>query len=375
MSHSPRSLSIMTKEQRLLSDLVLVADEYILKKNDIPKLREQLLQDLKLLNNFELAQFYIYSAHLITLIHFISEEYWLAQRKQTSVQVSFKDFLDLYLEVELSSIHFLHDYLRNSSVPKLKNLIKHAQVFVQASLVFIMQQESFDQKEFATKALYEMSVLYKFEDELNKKLSLLQKNTNWSNYRTFDDMDIIFNLDYTLDIGMRTDMKTNERLYEGAGVGVQSGYSNIILALSYLNPPMGSTLVDLGSGYGRVGLTLGLMRTDMNFLGFEYVKHRVDVANLTCEKFELCKKIHFYHQDLSDPGFLLPEAEIYYLYDPFSRQTYEFILQQLINLSHTKKITIVTKGNAKEWFMPISIENKWQQPTHFENSNICIFQN
>lgn len=365
----------MTKEQQLLLDLVLAADDIILKQNDIPKLREQLNQDLKLLSNLEMAQFYVYSAHLITLSNFISEEYWLAQKNQLSGQVSFKDFLDPYLKVELSSIHFLHEYLRNASVPKLKNLIKHTQVFVQATLVLIKQQESIDQKEFATKALYEMSVLYKFEDDLNKKLSLLQQNTNWSNYRTFDDMDIIFNLDYTLDIGMRTNMMTNERLYEGAGVGVQSGYSNIILALSYLNPPLGSTLVDLGSGYGRVGLTLGLMRTDMNFLGFEYVKHRVDAANLTCEKFDLCKKIHFYHQDLSDPEFLLPDAEIYYLYDPFSRQTYEFILQQLLKLSHTKKITIVTKGNAKEWFMPISIENKWQQPIHFENSNICIFQN
>ena len=79
-------------------------------------------------------------------------------------------------------------------------------------------------------------------------------------YRAFDGLDHIFKLDYDLEEKTRNNpISSDERLYSGSGVGVQSGYSTILLALHHLDPVPGCRMVDLGSGYGRGGLVSALL--------------------------------------------------------------------------------------------------------------------
>jgi tRNA1(Val) A37 N6-methylase TrmN6 len=99
---------------------------------------------------------------------------------------------------------------------------------------------------------------------------------------------------------------------------MELGYSTVLTALRYLYPTQGSRFIDLGSGYGRLGFVIGLLRPDMDFKGYEFVRHRVDNAMLTVENLDLQDHVQFYTQDLSSRDFQIPDAEIYYLYDPFS---------------------------------------------------------
>ena len=193
-------------------------------------------------------------------------------------------------------------------------------------------------------------------------------------YRTFDKLDEIFALNYQLDLDMLVDHESKERLYQRSGVGVQSGYSTILLALNRMEAPIGSTVVDLGSGYGRVGLVCSLIRPDIKFLGYEYVPHRVDISNNATAAFGLEESLRFKVQDLSLKSFSVPIADFYYLYDPFSEETYKYILDQIVRISQERDITIVTKGNARNWLVRIAKEHSWASPIYIDDSNLCIFR-
>jgi Methyltransferase domain len=170
--------------------------------------------------------------------------------------------------------------------------------------------------------------------------------THDSVYRAFDAMDEVFGVDYTVDDGMLENQ--TERLYEGGGVGVQTSYSSLLTTLQALSLPSKATMVDLGSGFGRIGFTLGCLRPDVQFVGYEYVDHRVQMSKDVAMKMGLTN-VQFFTQDLSDRDFKIPVADVYYMFDPFNRETYAYVLDQLIEIGKSKSITIVTKGRANVW--------------------------
>nr|HPI39860.1 SAM-dependent methyltransferase [Pseudobdellovibrionaceae bacterium] len=123
----------------------------------------------------------------------------------------------------------------------------------------------------------------------------------------------------------------------------------------------------------RLGFVVGLMRPDVDFIGYEFVQHRVDGATAMVKNFSIEKHVHFYTQDLSSREFQIPDAEIYYMYDPFSHETYEYILSQLIKISHRRKIIIATKGNARQPLMEVSARLGWPPPQEYDHGNLCLF--
>jgi hypothetical protein len=193
-------------------------------------------------------------------------------------------------------------------------------------------------------------------------------------YRTFDKLDVVLNLDYQLDRDMVIGHSAKERLYAGSGVGVQSGYSTILLALSEVNLKKAAKVIDLGSGYGRVGLVCSLLRPDIDFVGYEFVPHRVEIGNKASTFLGLEKSLSFKVQDLSLEDFKIPQADVYYLYDPFTKETYHHVLNQILSISKTRKISIVTKGNARGWLMEIAKKNSWPDAAYLDGGNLCVFR-
>lgn len=335
---------------------------------------QKTLLQLQTLNCENLADLYINIAFLTTSIHFLSEQHWLQKQTHQKEEVPFKTLIQSFFIKELEPILFLKTSLEAISVQDLKELNNKALAIEKTCITYVKEKNSSEQKIFIKHALALMSHLYEFENQLDLEKKRQNLHLGYSMYRTFDRLDELFNLNYNADHGMKMDLNNHERLYEGAGVGVQSGYSTILTALRYLNPSHGARFIDLGSGYGRVGLMVGLMRPDLNFKGYEYVQHRVDIANLACDHFNLKAHVQFYTQDLSSEEFKIPDAEIYYLYDPFSEKTYKYVLDQLILLSRRQKIAIATKGNAKGWLMDICTHEGWATPKEFDSGNLCLFE-
>ncbi|MGB0453428.1 MAG: class I SAM-dependent methyltransferase [Bacteriovoracaceae bacterium] len=267
----------------------------------------------------------------------------------------------------------MKEYLLSEGVEKLKSIKKRSFLAQQRSLEVIKKNNYEKQKGFAVQALQVM--LEYFIDEEYAQKNQLQSDGHVGPrlYRTFDMLDDVFNFDYEAERSLENNFETNERLYLGSGVGVQSGYSTILLALNHINLKPGSSVVDLGSGYGRVGLVYSLLRPDLNFLGFEYHPYRVGIANKASQNLNLDKNLKFITQDLSLSLFKIPDSDVYYLYDPFTDESYDYILNQIVEISKRRKVIVITKGNARNWLTKVSVGNSWPEPHLIDNGNLCIF--
>ncbi|HVK61247.1 MAG TPA: hypothetical protein VM432_06835 [Bdellovibrionales bacterium] len=193
-------------------------------------------------------------------------------------------------------------------------------------------------------------------------------------YRTFDAMDEILGLDYSRDLGMRRDQTTDERLYEGAGIGVQSSYTTLLVTLNRVSPKQGATFVDLGSGYGRAGLVIGLLRPDMNFIGYEYVGHRVEIGIKSAARVGVSDKIQFKEQDLSAADFAIPVADVYYLFDPFTEETYKHVFEQINKIGRQHSVAVVAKGGAVKWFEKVVANECWSQPEIHDIGTLAVYR-
>lgn len=325
------------------------------------------------LNNEELAQLYVDIAFLNSSIKFLSDEIWL-QEKSKLEEITLTDFLDKIFIYELSPILFLQPILEKFNLPLIKLLADPLVKLENDIIVFLNNSAISTRKEFLATALDLMTQLFDFENKLQAEKNSLGLHLGLTLYRSFDSLDKVLNLNYQAEVGMATDSKGSERLYEGSGQGVQSGYSTVLLALEHLKPKSGSRFIDLGSGYGRVGMIVGLIRPDIKFDGYEYVEHRVASSRASAENLDIQQHVQFYTQDLSLKEFKIPSADIYYLYDPFCEETYAHVLDQLVELSRVQPISIVTKGNAKAWLLKRAASEGWSSPVEFDNGNLCVFQ-
>lgn len=230
-----------------------------------------------------------------------------------------------------------------------------------------------EQKDFLRFTFERMRELFVYEDFQQRQAEADLVHLGPSLYRTFDRLDQVLGLSYEADYQMKGNLPSCERLYEGAGPGVQSGYSTVLLAIAGVELHSGDCWIDLGSGYGRVGLILGMLRPDVKFLGYEYVEHRVRMANQLSEKWGQQGHTFFHTQDLAEPDFQIPPAQVYYLYDPFSEATYLAVLAQLLKISRDQKIVIITKGNARVPLLELGRRESWPPPREFHAGNLCLF--
>jgi hypothetical protein len=324
----------------------------------------------------QMAALYTNSALLVTIMNFLKDQLWIqnATDKKCGQQTSYEEFITPFFSKELLPILFLKDFLMSRGASKIKKITKDSRAIEKKVISLILERSSIVQKKFLIASLKRMNIHYLQEEKEQEGVDQLIGHQGLQLYRTFDRLDDVFNLDYQLDRDMVVDPLTKERLYERAGVGVQSGYSTILLAMDFLNTKQGGKVIDLGSGYGRVGLVCSLLRPDIDFTGYEYVAHRVDIGNKACSFLNLGDSLNFETQDLSLESFDIPDADVYYLYDPFTKETYQYVLRQIVEISKRKDITIVTKGNARSWLVDLSIENSWPTPTYIDEGNLCIFK-
>jgi precorrin-6B methylase 2 len=324
------------------------------------------------LSPIQLAHLYVNSALLVTVMDFIKDQLWLENNKK--IGTTYKDFITPFFKEDLISIDFLQEFLVLSGASDIKTILKVAKEIELKTLNIVVKASKDDHKVFLIQTLNEMKTKYLLEEFNQEGLDINSVHVGLNLYKTFDNLDIIFDLNYQLDTDMVVDFETDERLYQKSGVGVQSGYSTIILALNAIDIKPGTKMIDLGSGYGRVGLVCSLIRTDIEFIGFEYVPHRVEISNKACLDLGLQDTLNFQTQDLSSESFIIPEADVYYMYDPFSKDTYKSVLKQIVDISKRKDITVVTKGNGRGLLEELSSENSWAMPILIDEGNLCIFR-
>lgn len=126
--------------------------------------------------------------------------------------------------------------------------------------------------------------------------------------------------------------------------------------------------VDLGAGYGRLGLLLSRMRPRDRFQGFEFVDERVRegnriLANCGCERARLESR------DLLDSEFRMPTADVYFIFDFGQPAQIDVILGNLRELSKADPIAVFGRGRATRHL--IATSHAWlsqvEEPLHTEH--------
>lgn len=124
---------------------------------------------------------------------------------------------------------------------------------------------------------------------------------------------------------------------------LQTPYSELLRIFQLLKIKPYQHVIDLGAAYGRMGVILGGLFIKNSFTGFEYVKSRVDEGNRIYRELGF-KKCQLLEQDLFDPAFELPEADVYFIYDYGQVEHINHTLKQIEAIAHKRPLKIVVRG-------------------------------
>lgn len=340
--------------------------EAISKSEKTPQ-RDDLNKSLASAPGHELASFFTDIIYLKSALDFLIQDHWIYNQTAQS-NYNFQKFIKKHIDKELKPLLYLHDSLINSSLSQLKAATLEVGKMEKHFLSFIISMDPDHKKKFLQNTLRMMSEFYELEHQLDQAKDPLKPVSQMSLYRAFDVLDDIFGMHY--DFSETASITQKERLYEGAGGGVQSSYASVLLALRYLPLPKAAKFIDLGSGYGRLGFVIGLLRPDVEFYGFEYVNTRVQAANKICMNLQINQNVHFLTQDLSKSDFQIPVADVYYIFDSFTDETFQIVMAQLEQLALTHHMIVITKGNARLWMK----KGCWSEPQEFHGGNLCFYR-
>jgi hypothetical protein len=126
---------------------------------------------------------------------------------------------------------------------------------------------------------------------------------------------------------------------------LQTPYHELIQVCDLLQLTQGLKVVDLGAGYGRLGIIIGFIYPDVFFDGLELVPERVTEGNRIFKQLKLAHA-SLKAVNLTLESFELPEADIYFIYDVGNLELMRRLLVMLeAKWSHGNK-KLVARGDG-----------------------------
>ncbi len=137
-------------------------------------------------------------------------------------------------------------------------------------------------------------------------------------------------------------------------------YSELLRLVRGLALSPGDLVIDLGAGYGRLGLVLRALHPDVRFRGYELVHERVVEGNRVLRRHG-CTTAELVLQDLTADDFFLPPAQFYFLYDYGKVEHIRRTLNQLATLADHSRFTVIARGKGSRSI--IDLEHPWLSRT------------
>lgn len=149
---------------------------------------------------------------------------------------------------------------------------------------------------------------------------------------------------------------------------LQTPYCEIVEMIQFIKPKAGDRWMDLGAGYGRMGLTLGLVAPEVQFIGYEYVDARVREGQRLFSLLSL-KKSELKQSDMSADSFIVEPADLYFIYDFGSKRDVYTVLEKLRERARQSSIHVVARGRGmRSWiFMDCPWLCQMNAPVPFKN--------
>jgi hypothetical protein len=193
-----------------------------------------------------------------------------------------------------------------------------------------------------------------------------------------EKLDLLFGFNFNQiekDLLLKKDMfqknDANEERQFWIGLDIQSlqtPYSEIVEMIQKLKPKAGDVWLDLGAGYGRIGLILGLLCSGVNFFGYEFIAERVNEGNRVLDSWQI-KNGGLLQADLVQDKIDFEKGDVFFLYDFGSRSDVYKVLEKLQFVASKKSIQVIARGRGvKNWIL---MDFPWlgqvHEPQHFEN--------
>ncbi|MBP7134515.1 hypothetical protein KBA73_04840, partial [Patescibacteria group bacterium] len=184
--------------------------------------------------------------------------------------------------------------------------------------------------------------------------------------------DILLGIDFHdiethLDIEGLYKKHKREELWLGGGFN-WTPYESIRELFHELPLSDSDVLYDLGSGYGRVPLYGSIINEKTQFKGIELVPDRVRESAACVERLGL-QNISFTEANVLDQDF--SDGTVFFLFNPFSRETMERVFDKLTELARTKKIRVCSMGGLPfnvPWLKEVPSENRRRDIRIFEST-------
>ena len=128
---------------------------------------------------------------------------------------------------------------------------------------------------------------------------------------------------------------------------LQTPYSEILELLEAIELDGGAMVVDLGAGYGRIGLVLDNLYPDCRFVGFEMAMERVNAGNESYARLGLEQRAKLYQQDIAAEDFELPVSDYYFIYDFGNASDMKAVLSKIEERADNReKFTVLARGRG-----------------------------
>ncbi len=124
-------------------------------------------------------------------------------------------------------------------------------------------------------------------------------------------------------------------------------------------------VVDIGAGYGRVGMVMNAVFPNARFIGYEILKQRADEANRIFDRLDLIN-CEILLKNVLDDDFILPRADVYFMYDFSEMNDVCQILDILVKRAEEYNFLLITKGEGLDYLLEKKYKDFWV------NSNILI---
>ena len=175
------------------------------------------------------------------------------------------------------------------------------------------------------------------------------------------------------------DDSTKKRHYEGTQTWIglhpqalQTPYCDIYKALSMLKKFEIKKIIDIGSGYGRVGHVMNSLFPKASFVGYEVLEQRQREGNRIFELHQLLNcKIEL--KNVLEEQFELPKADIYFIYDFSEMKDLSQILTELSSRLINQSFFLIVKGERINYLLANKFKEFWLSSGYLQAGDLKIY--
>lgn len=153
---------------------------------------------------------------------------------------------------------------------------------------------------------------------------------------------------------------------------LQTTYNEIYDVLNYLQQFNISKIIDIGAGYGRIGIAMNAFFENCEFEGYEIVKERYNEGRRVFTYLNY-KNCYMYNKNVLLPEFSFPEGDVYFMYDFSEIEDLSYILDQILLKMCDKKYFMITKGDRLKHLMSGRYKEFWANNSYKEFGELRIY--